>query len=115
MAFAPQILKELGSFHSIRTPAKCAARIGQNFTDTNATINLDPSMKHEAPTVSRNGREFSDGVGTISKDLLKRVWDVYGSRRMLKPTALQIRFQGAKGLVSLDTRLKGRSYCCALA
>lgn len=29
-----QILKELGNFSSIRVPAKCAARIGQNFTDT---------------------------------------------------------------------------------
>jgi hypothetical protein len=32
---------------------------------------------------------------------------VYGTKRLLKPTALQIRFQGAKGMVSLDTRLKG--------
>lgn len=28
------ILKELGDFSKIRIPAKCAARIGQNFTDT---------------------------------------------------------------------------------
>jgi hypothetical protein len=28
------ILRELGNFSSIRIPAKCAARIGQNFTDT---------------------------------------------------------------------------------
>lgn len=28
------ILKELGDFANIRIPAKCAARIGQNFTDT---------------------------------------------------------------------------------
>jgi hypothetical protein len=32
---------------------------------------------------------------------------VYGTKRLLKPTALQIRFQGAKGMVSLDTRLPG--------
>jgi hypothetical protein len=29
-----RILKELGDFSNIRIPAKCAARIGQNFTDT---------------------------------------------------------------------------------
>lgn len=28
------ILEELGDFSNIRVPAKCAARIGQNFTDT---------------------------------------------------------------------------------
>lgn len=28
------VLKELGDFSNIRVPAKCAARIGQNFTDT---------------------------------------------------------------------------------
>lgn len=33
---------------------------------------------------------------------------MYGVRRLLKPTVLQIRFQGAKGVVSLDTRLSGR-------
>lgn len=28
------VMKSLGNFESIRVPAKCAARIGQNFTDT---------------------------------------------------------------------------------
>lgn len=32
--FPEHILKELGNFSRIRVPAKCAARIGQNFTDT---------------------------------------------------------------------------------
>jgi hypothetical protein len=39
--------------------------------------------------------------------LLKKVWEVYGIKRLLRPTALQIRFQGAKGMVSVDTRLEG--------
>ena len=30
--YATLVLKELGNFEMIRTPAKCAARIGQNFT-----------------------------------------------------------------------------------
>lgn len=101
------VLKELGDFSNIRIPAKCAARIGQNFTDTNATIDLHPSMVSDLPMVQRNGRDFSDGVGTISEGLLRRVWRVYGTRRLLKPTVLQIRFQGAKGMVSLDPTLQG--------
>jgi hypothetical protein len=105
--YASMVLKVLGNFDEIRIPAKCAARIGQNFTDTNDTIDLQPESVGELPLVTRNGYDFGDGVGTISKDLLIKVWRVYGTRRLLKPTALQIRFQGAKGMVALDSRLKG--------
>jgi hypothetical protein len=104
---ASMVLKALGDFDKIRIPAKCAARIGQNFTDTNDTIDLKPESVGDLPLVTRNGYDFGDGVGTISKDLLIKVWRVYGTRRLLKPTALQIRFQGAKGMVALDSRLKG--------
>jgi len=108
LKFAPMVIKELGDFSHIRTPAKCAARIGQCFTDTNTSVKLDPTKIGVLETVERNGRDFSDGVGTISPGLLKAVWRVYGLKRLLKPTILQIRFQGAKGVVSLDTRLEGQ-------
>jgi hypothetical protein len=40
--YAALVLKELGNFEMIRTPAKCAARIGQNFTVTStATTNVE--------------------------------------------------------------------------
>jgi hypothetical protein len=107
LLLASMVLKALGNFEVIRIPAKCAARIGQNFTDTNDTVELLPESVGELPIVQRNGYDFGDGVGTISKDLLIKVWRVYGTRRLLKPTALQIRFQGAKGMVALDSRLKG--------
>lgn len=35
--YAALVLKELGNFEMIRTPAKCAARIGQNFTVASLT------------------------------------------------------------------------------
>lgn len=105
------ILKRLGDFSHFRSPAKCAARIGQNFTDTNATVDVAQSAVRYLPVVERNGRDFSDGVGTISSDLLQRIWRVYGQKRLLKPTVLQIRFQGAKGMVSLDSRLRGQQLC----
>ena len=107
LAFAPQILKELGNFEDIQCAPKCAARIGQNFTDTNATVDLTSANVSELMNVERNGRDFSDGCGTISMALLRKVWEKYGTRRLLKPNLLQIRFQGYKGMVSLDTRLSG--------
>ncbi|KXS97177.1 hypothetical protein AC578_875 [Pseudocercospora eumusae] len=109
LMLAEKVLKGLGDFSSIRTPAKCAARIGQNFTDTNATVRLEPDQVFDLQVISRNGRDFSDGVGTISEALLREVWRRYGTQKMLKPTVLQIRFQGAKGMVSLDPRLPGKA------
>lgn len=106
--FAAHILKKLGNFETIRTPAKCATRIGQNFTDTNDTINLDQSSLGELALVTRNGYDFGDGVGTVSQELLSEIWRVNGTKRLLKPTVLQIRFQSAKGVVALDSRLKGK-------
>lgn len=93
------------------TSPQCAARIGQNFTDTNASVVVDPSELYALPMVLRNGRDFGDGVGTISQELLDQVYRVYGTKRMLKPTALQIRFQGAKGMVALDSTLRGKKLC----
>ncbi|TKA27987.1 hypothetical protein B0A50_04053 [Salinomyces thailandicus] len=107
MQYAPQVLKRLGDFSKIRSPPRCAARIGQCFTDTAVTVNLTQEDVGSSPVVERNGRDFSDGCGTISQDLLRMVWRTYGTKRSLKPTILQIRFQGAKGVVSLDTRLTG--------
>lgn len=102
---APLVIEKLGDFSTIRSPARCAARIGQAFTDTTGTVEVEAEMLAMLPDVTRNGRVFSDGVGTISESLLKRVWRVYGTRKSLKPTVLQIRFAGAKGVVSLDTRV----------
>ena len=108
LLLAPQVIKQLGDFTHIRTPARAAARIGQCFTDTTASVTLRAGEKGSLDMVERNGRDFSDGVGTISRALLESVWRVYGTRQALKPTALQIRYQGAKGMVALDSRLKGK-------
>jgi hypothetical protein len=102
---APELIKDLGDFGHIRIPAKCAARIGQAFSDTTGTVEVEADMQIRLRDVERNGRCFSDGCGTISFGLLQKVWRVYGSRRSLKPVILQIRFAGAKGVVSLDSRL----------
>ncbi|KAG9526866.1 RNA-directed RNA polymerase, partial [Aureobasidium melanogenum] len=108
---APALIKSLGHFGSIRTPARCAARIGQAFTDTTGTVGVEAEMQVTLRDVERNGRCFSDGCGTISLGLLEKVWPVYGSRRTLKPVILQIRQAGTKGVVSLDSRLVGDQFC----
>jgi hypothetical protein len=44
--------------------------------------------------VERNGRVFSDGVGTISMETLEQIWDGLLAGKQKKPTVLQIRYQG---------------------
>jgi hypothetical protein len=58
------IIGDLGNFADIQSPAKCAARIGQTFSDTRTAVRIDPINVVEVPDVERNGRVFSDGVGT---------------------------------------------------
>ncbi|KAK4997696.1 hypothetical protein LTR66_002926 [Elasticomyces elasticus] len=102
------VIERLGDFSQIRSPAKCAARIGQAFSETTGAVLIHKENLNVMPDVERHGRCFSDGVGTISLELLQQVWNIFGTELSLKPTLLQIRFAGAKGMVSLDPRLSGK-------
>lgn len=89
-----ELIKGLGNFSYIRSPARCAARIGQAFSDTRDAVALAPGVVQEMKDVERNGRVFSDGVGTISKEALEQIWDGLLAGKKKKPTVLQIRYQG---------------------
>jgi hypothetical protein len=56
--------------------------------------------------VERNGRVFSDGVGTMSLQVVHNIWDVIPQTKSA-PTAFQVRFKGSKGMLALDTNLTG--------
>lgn len=104
------ILRFLGDFSEIRVPARCAARIGQAFSETPYAIPLSElGIKlRSIPDVKNadGSRVFSDGVGSISWDALEAIWS-YLSMQRSAPTCLQIRIGGFKGIVSLDSRLLG--------
>ena len=107
---AKDVIYGLGDFEHIHCSAKCAARIGQAFSDTVHSVRVpdDADVLETKDDVTRNGRTFSDGCGTISKALLQRVWrSLPPNRRSKRPTVLQIRYRGAKGVVSLDNALLG--------
>ncbi|KAF5672461.1 hypothetical protein FHETE_3764 [Fusarium heterosporum] len=108
------ILKALGDFSDILVPAKCAARIGQAFSETPYAIPIfETGITHKTiqDVKSEDGsRVFSDGVGTISLGALEEIWP-YLSMRAAAPTCLQIRWGGCKGMLSLDTRLEGKVFC----
>ncbi|EXJ58741.1 hypothetical protein A1O7_06171 [Cladophialophora yegresii CBS 114405] len=103
-----QLIQGLGDFSEIRCPAKCAARIGQAFSETPIAVTVTEGVAQVIDDIERNGRVFSDGVGTISKILLEKIWaalPVEGKAR--KPRVFQIRYSGAKGMISWDPRLTG--------
>ena len=96
---AQEVIKQLGDFSEIRSPAKCAARIGQTFSDATDTIPIHPKSVKEISDIQRmdankNLRVFTDGVGTISTALLRRVWTEFSRTEKRRASLLQIRFQG---------------------
>lgn len=101
LVFAHKVIQELGDFSLIRSPAKCAARIGQAFSQTFSSVTIKTFSI--MPDVERNDRTFSDGCGTCSSDVLQEVWKNYPQARGLKPTVLQIRFQGEPYEVPLNS------------
>ena len=130
------LIGRLGKFSHFLSPARCAARIGQAFSDTSSSIYIGQTGYRRIKDVERvqivvgdSGpervrRTFSDGVGTVSRRLLRRIWRENKMWKVAKPTLLQIRFAGkfkstyatqthclhstgAKGMISLDSRLQG--------
>lgn len=104
------IIKALGNFSGITSPAKCAARIGQAFSETPFAVPLDENkilVKKIEDVGSHDGsRIFSDGVGTVSWDVMEIIRS-YLPHTKGSPTCFQIRLGGAKGMLSLDSRLSG--------
>ncbi|KAM3512242.1 hypothetical protein MY11210_004089 [Beauveria gryllotalpidicola] len=108
------ILAALGDFSDIRIPAKCAARIGQAFSETPYAVDLFKAGIHVRyiPDVkSADGeRVFSDGVGTLSRGAMEEFCKALPGRSTAA-TCFQIRWAGVKGLLVLDTRLQGKVIC----
>lgn len=88
------VIRDLGEFSNIFSPAKCAARIGQVFSDTPTTVKIAPEIVQLVDDVKRDGRVFSDGVGSMSNGVMEKIWDKLPNSRGVKPTCFQIRYSG---------------------
>ncbi|KAI0384693.1 RdRP-domain-containing protein [Hypomontagnella monticulosa] len=104
------VISELGNFNKIRSPPRCAARIGQAFSETPFSIDLvelGVDIQLVPDVKSRDGsRVFSDGVGTISRPLMEAIQAALPNNRDTT-TCFQIRWGGAKGMLALDDTLGG--------
>lgn len=117
---ADRIRGALGDLSEIKIPAKYAARIGQAFTSTMCSIPISRDQWEEIDEIwedRENPRSHTDGVGRLSQALMDRIWDivcnlypdygVYG----VKPSAVQFRFLGYKGVLAVDPQLSGERIC----
>ncbi|KAK8038458.1 hypothetical protein PG993_006869 [Apiospora rasikravindrae] len=108
------VISHLGKFSHIFSPARCAARIGQAFSETPFAVDLagngvSSHMVSDITRVDEKGNEnmFTDGVGRISQEVVDLIQEAMSQRKTF-PTCFQIRWGGAKGMVALDTQLTGR-------
>ena len=106
---ADAIRQSVGELHILRTPAKFAARLGQGFSTTFETFRFRPHDICEIPDVvarNKNRDLFSDGVGVITSEGMKKVVSKLPMRMRRKltgllPSAIQIRLGGCKGMLTL--------------
>jgi RNA-dependent RNA polymerase len=71
------IRDQIGDFRGtplMKQPSKYAARIAQAFTSTKSSTSIDRAEWEEVEDLGREPYLFTDGVGTISKDLGNRIW-----------------------------------------
>ncbi|KAJ7958770.1 RNA-dependent RNA polymerase [Quillaja saponaria] len=89
----------MGKFNQ-KNVAKCAARMGQCFSSTYATVEVPLTQVNSMlPDIERNGYVFSDGIGTITPDLADEVAEIL-KLEYISPCAYQIRYAGFKGVVA---------------
>ncbi|KAI5860371.1 RdRP-domain-containing protein [Durotheca rogersii] len=106
------VIRDLGKFNSIFSPPRCAARIGQAFSETPFSVDLvelGVEIEFIPDVKSADGsRVFSDGVGTISRALMEAIRASLPLRKSKNhATCFQIRWAGAKGMLALDDTLRG--------
>ncbi|KAK7031202.1 hypothetical protein VNI00_013618 [Paramarasmius palmivorus] len=124
------VIKSLGNFADlsydsklIYCPARYAARISQGFTATDPTTTEVRNIVTDLPDIvstDEKGQKWvhTDGVGTMSPDFAKSIHGERQSRRRGRkrplseyPRALQIRWMGSKGMLSVDYTLTGKTVC----
>jgi RNA-dependent RNA polymerase len=125
------IIKGIGSFSDLPSdprlmycPARYAARISQAFTSTDPTVTVVESIRTNLPDIIKQDPatleywNHTDGVGTMSPEFARSIYEERmrnkkGRKREIVdyPRALQIRFMGSKGMLSVDHRLVGKTVC----
>jgi RNA-dependent RNA polymerase len=99
------IRRWMGRFDHITIVAKYAARLGLCFSTTRA-IRSGGVKIIEIDDVERNGYNFTDGVGKISRLLLEMIATELGL--LSAPSVVQFRMGGCKGILAASPDAKGQ-------
>lgn len=118
---AEKIIQGLGTFRGLEydhhleyCPARYGARISQAFSATDAAVvDVDEILIREDITTPDERYIFTDGSGGMSEDIAREIWRLIRKSRDHNdfPHAYQIRFQGSKGMISIDHTLNGSNDC----
>ena len=100
---AADIRNSFGDLSNIRVPSRYAARMGQTLSSTFGTLTLSDNEFAIDDDISDSKKRynFSDGVGMMSPELAQRVKKKLGINKYYAPSAYQIRFAGAKGVLAV--------------
>ncbi|CAF3343678.1 unnamed protein product [Rotaria sp. Silwood2] len=103
--------KWMGTFDTKGNVAKCATRIALCFSTTTPTINIDKKNVHYIPDIkTKDGKlTFTDGCGTMSEQLRNDIQKALGKRCF---SAVQFRYAGFKGVVSVEPHLGSGYHLC---
>ena len=102
------VLEECGSFSSIKSRYKRLKRIGLLFSSATPTrIEVPDDVVAEQADIENDAGNFSDGCGAVCEALANRLRSHCKIRGDYCPSVYQIRYQGCKGVVTIDHNLKG--------
>ena len=102
-----QVLEECGSFSSIKSRYKRLKRIGLLFSSATPTrIEIPDDRVIEVPDIETSGHNFTDGCGAVSQALAEQLREVCRLTDDYHPSVYQIRYQGCKGVVVIDPKMK---------
>eukprot|EP00092_Neocalanus_flemingeri_P027073 GFUD01029359.1.p1 GENE.GFUD01029359.1~~GFUD01029359.1.p1 ORF type:complete len:1934 (+),score=582.76 GFUD01029359.1:141-5942(+) len=105
---AERVLKENGDFERIKTVSKRMAREGLLFSSVELTgVQVKPEDIIEGEDSEFRGFNFTDGCGEISTELAEKVFQTIPSiPENYRPSVIQLRLQGIKGVVALNPNLE---------
>ncbi|CAD8212997.1 unnamed protein product [Paramecium octaurelia] len=109
-----EIINSIGNFTNLKYDeiAKNAARLGQNLSTSISVDWIGPTnVQIKDDLVDNNKKLFTDGIGKISQDLIdviRQKVKVKGNSKS-KISAIQVRYEGAKGLLVLDENLESKT------
>ena len=104
-----RIVDGLGDFSKITSTAKKAKRIGLLFSTAHSSLDVEAQRCEDIADIEGNGFIFTDGCGLISPKLVQivtRRHPITFRNQRYRPSVLQIRHRGYKGVVMIEPLIK---------